>query len=224
VGCRESAWGDDRLEVPVERFVVDLVRADGELVEIQTGSFGALGPKLDVLLDRHRMRIVHPVAAERRIVRVDEKGEVISTHRSPKRATVTAVFDQLVSFPPMLTHPNLTLEVLLLQEDHIRGPRPAARRWSRDPGERRLVRVLESIELRGPEDVVNALPPLPGGAFSTRELAAALRCSVKLAQKTAYCLRAIGVMEPAGRRGRTPLHQVSSIWPASARAAAIEQG
>src|SRR5512145_1327017 len=32
----------DRLEVPVGRFVVDLVRADGELVEVQTGGFGAL--------------------------------------------------------------------------------------------------------------------------------------------------------------------------------------
>ena len=32
----------DRLEVPVGRFVVDLVRADGEMVEVQTGGFGAL--------------------------------------------------------------------------------------------------------------------------------------------------------------------------------------
>ena len=33
----------DRLEVPVGRFVIDLVRADGELVEVQTGGFGAIG-------------------------------------------------------------------------------------------------------------------------------------------------------------------------------------
>src|SRR5689334_5667467 len=77
----------DLLEVPVERFVIDLVRADGELVEVQTGGFGALGAKLDALLDRHRVRIVHPVAAERRIVRVDEHGEVVAARRSPKRGT-----------------------------------------------------------------------------------------------------------------------------------------
>jgi hypothetical protein len=57
----------DRLEVPVDRFVIDLIRADGELVEVQTGGFGPLAAKLDALLDRHRFRIVHPVAAERRI-------------------------------------------------------------------------------------------------------------------------------------------------------------
>jgi hypothetical protein len=101
----------DRLEVPVGRFVIDLVRADGELVEVQTGGFGALGAKLDALLDEHRVRIVHPVAAERRIVRVDEHGEVASVRQSPKRATALEVFDKLVAFPSLLTHPNLTIEV-----------------------------------------------------------------------------------------------------------------
>ncbi|MCZ4491755.1 MAG: hypothetical protein JWP53_686, partial [Conexibacter sp.] len=48
----------DRAEVPMEGYVIDLVRADGELVEIQTGGFSPLGPKLDALLDGHRMRIV----------------------------------------------------------------------------------------------------------------------------------------------------------------------
>ena len=92
----------DRLEVPVGRFVIDLVRADGELVEVQTGGFGALGRKLDALLDEHRVRIVHPIAAERRIVRVDEHGEVVGSRRSPKPATAVAVFDKLVAFPSLL--------------------------------------------------------------------------------------------------------------------------
>src|ERR1041384_6560666 len=100
----------DRLEVPVGRYVIDLVRADGELVEVQTGNFGPLGRKLDALLDEHRVRVVHPVAAERRIVRVDEHGEVLGARRSPKRETFTAVFDKLVAFPALLTHPNLTVE------------------------------------------------------------------------------------------------------------------
>ena len=97
----------DRVEVPVGRFVIDLIRADGELVEVHTGGFGALGTKLDALLDRHRFRIVHPVAAERRIVRADEHGEVLSVRRSPRCGTVVQVFDKLTAFPSLLTHPNL---------------------------------------------------------------------------------------------------------------------
>ena len=201
----------DRLEVPVGGFVIDLVRADGELVEVQTGGFGALGRKLDALLDEHRVRIVHPVAAERRIVRVDEQGEVSSIRRSPKRATAVEVFDKLVAFPVLLTHPNLTIEVLLLREDHVRGARPvSSRRRTRDPGERRLVEVLDRVEFRTIEDILNALPALPLQPFSTRELASLLGCSTLLAQRTAYCLRMIAIVEPAGKRGRTPLHRRSA--------------
>jgi hypothetical protein len=198
----------DRLEVPVDRFVIDLIRADGELVEVQTGGFGPLAAKLDALLDRHRFRIVHPVAAERRIVRVDERGEVLSVRRSPRRGTVVEVFDKLTAFPSLLTHPNLTVEVLLLDEDHIRTAGPVTmRRRTRDPGARRLREVLERIELNDADDVVRALPPLPAQPFSTRELASVLGCRLQLAQRTAYCLRAINIIEASGKRGRTPLHR-----------------
>ena len=200
----------DRLEVPVGRFVIDLLRADGELVEVQTGGFGALGDKLDALLDEHRIRVVHPVAAERRIVRVDEHGQVLGARRSPKRATAVAVFDKLVAFPSLLTHPNLTIEVLLLREDHIRRPRPITTRGrTRDPGERRLIEVLDRVLLRTPEDILAALPALPREPFSTQELATLLGCSTLLAQRTVFCLRMIGIVQPAGRRGRAPLYDLS---------------
>jgi hypothetical protein len=200
----------DRLEVPVGRFVIDLVRADGELVEVQTGGFGPLAPKLDALLDEHRVRIVHPVAAERRIVRVDEAGQVLAARRSPKRATAAEVFDKLVAFPSLLTHPHLTIEVLLLREDHIRRPRPTTVRGrTRDPGERRLVDVLDRIVLRTPADVLAALPALPAEPFSTRELAALMGSGTLLAQRTLYCLRMAGIVEPAGKRGRAPLHALA---------------
>jgi hypothetical protein len=208
----------DRLEVPIGRFVIDVVRADGELVEVQTGGFGPLGAKLDALLDRHRVRIVHPIAAERRIVRVDEQGEVVSIRRSAKRGSVVDVFDKLTAFPSLLTHPNLTIELLLLGEDHVRAARPVTvRRRTRDPGERRLRDVLGRVELRGVDDVVRALPPLPAAPFSTRELASILGCSMLLAQRTAYCLRAVKIIEPAGKRGRTPLHRRMALPVTSSR-------
>lgn len=200
----------DRVEVRVGRFVIDLVRTDGELVEVQTGGFGALGPKLDALLDDHRFRVVHPVAAERRIVRVDEQGEIVSVRRSPKRGTALEVFDKLVAFPSLLSHPNFTIEVFLLREDHVRGVSPTTpRRRTRDPGERRLVEVLDQIEIRNSSDVLQVLPALPREPFSTRDLASLLGCNVVLAQRIAYCLRLLRIVEPAGKRGRTPLHRAA---------------
>jgi hypothetical protein len=208
----------DRAEVRVGRFVIDLVRADGELVEVQTGSFSPLGPKLDALLDDHRVRIVHPVAAERRIIRVDDAGEVTATRRSPLRGGPMAVFDKLVAFPSLVAHPHLTVEVLLCREDHVRAPAPVrTRRRTRDPGQRRLVEVLDRVEVREPRDALALLPAaLPAAEpFSTRELARALRCTLVLAQRTVYCLKLMDLIEPAGRRGRTPLHRPVAQPPAS---------
>jgi hypothetical protein len=196
----------DVFEVRVDGFVIDVVRADGELVEIQTGGVSALRTKLDALLDRHSIRIVHPVPTERRIVRIDGDGTVLSARRSPLRPGAEAIFEGLVSFPTLLSHPHLTVEVVLCSEDHVRAPAPVrGRRFTRDPGERRLVSVLERVELRGPTDAARLLPTLDG-PFTTRELAAAMRVPLPLAQKAAACLRALEVLEPAGRRGRAPLY------------------
>lgn len=201
----------DRFEVPVGRFVIDLVRADGELVEVQTGGFGALGCKLDTLLDQHRVRIVHPIAVQRRIVRVDGLGEVVSARRSPRRATALAVFDQLVAFPSLITHPHLTLELWLLAEDHVRAEQPVTvGRRTRDPGERRLVEVLDRIEVRGSEDLVGLLGGLPPGPFSTTELTARLGCTRRLGGRVVYCLRALEIVESAGQRGRAPLFRAAA--------------
>lgn len=217
------ARAGDRQEVPVDGFVIDIVRADGELVEIQTGGFTALGRKLDALLDAHRVRIVHPVAARTTIVRVDADGEILAQRRSPKRATALEVFDKLVAFPSLLSHPNLAVEVLLLHEQHLRGPAATVRRGRRrDPGERRMLELLGRVELKGPAgalELIGALPPAP---FTTREVAAALECRTVLAQRVVYCLRLADLLEPAGRRGAAPLYRprraATRATPSKARA------
>jgi hypothetical protein len=204
----------DVAEVKFGRFVIDLVRADGELVEVQTGGFSPLGPKLDALLDEHRMRIVHPVPARRRIVRVDAQGEILSARRSPLKGSVWDVFDRLVSFPSLVAHPNLVVEVLLCAEDHIRAPeagRSRSGRRRRDPGERRLTEVVGSEVLASPADCAALLPDaLRSEPFTTRELAAALGVRMVLAQRIAYCLRGMDVLADAGKRGRAPLHAVAA--------------
>jgi len=204
----------DVAEVKYGRYVIDLVRADGELVEVQTGGFSPLGPKLDALLDEHRMRIVHPVPAQRRIIRVDANGEVLSSRRSPLKGGVWDVFDRLVSFPSLLAHPNLTVEVLLCAEDHVRAPeagRSRSGRRRRDPGERRLTEVVGSEVLASPADCAALLPDvLRAKPFTTRELATAVGCRMILAQRIAYCLRGMEVLADAGKRGRAPLHEVAA--------------
>lgn len=208
---RHLARPGDRFEVPVGRWVIDLVRADGELVEVQTGGFGPLGTKLDGLLDTHRMRLVHPVPGRRWVVRTDAAGAQLSRRRSPKEGRPAELFDVLVAFPTLIGHPNLVLEVLLCEEEHVRAEAPVRTgRRRRDPGVRRLVGVLESYEIRRPADVLGLLgSSLPADTFSTAELASRLGAPTVLAQRIVFCLRLLELIEPAGKRGHAPLHRVA---------------
>lgn len=211
---RELAGPGARFEVPVDRFVIDAVTADGTLLEIQTGNFAALGPKLDTLLDRHRIRVVHPVAVQRWVVRADAQGTVTSRRRG-RSGSLLDVFDQLVSFPTLVGHPNLRLEVVAVAEDHVRATAPGTSRSGRrrrDPGVRHLVQVLEGRVLREPSDVLALVTErLPGGRLpeelTTASLAAALGTPTVLTQRIVFCLRHLELLEPAGRQGHAPLYR-----------------
>ena len=101
----------DRLEALVGGRVVDLVRSDGELVEVQTGSLGKIVPKvLALAAGGHRVRVVYPVSVEREIRRLDPKTEeLLSVRRSPKRGDRYSVFDELVKAAGLIASRNVTV-------------------------------------------------------------------------------------------------------------------
>ena len=80
----------DRVEVPLDGFVIDLVRGD-TLIEVQTRGFASMRRKFDTLLDHHAIRLVHPIAATKWIRKVDADGAEVSRRRSPKRGIVADV-------------------------------------------------------------------------------------------------------------------------------------
>ncbi len=199
----------DHVEAPIDGFVVDLVR-DELLIEIQTRGFSAMRRKFDLLLDAHPMRLVHPVAAEKWIVKLDGDGKEASRRRSPKRGIAADVCEELVAFPSLLSHPNFTLEVALVEEEEVRRP-DAKKGWRRGGyviEERRLVDVLETVELACPEALLGLLPHDLPEPFSTGELAAGLGRSRHVAREVAYCLRVAGAVETVGRDKRGILYRL----------------
>lgn len=217
----------DQFEVSVDGFVADIVRGD-LLIEIQTRHLGALKRKLYKLVEDHPLHLVYPIAAEKWIVRVDEDGAPIGRRRSPRRGTLVSVFAELVSFPGLLCHPNFTLEVLLIREEETRcrdqeqGPARRRRNWRRKgwaTQERRLLEVVSRHLLAGPTDAAALLPATLPSSFTTGELAASAGQPVWLSRKMAYCLREMGVLAVAGKRGRSTLFERTG---ASAPVACLE--
>jgi hypothetical protein len=70
---------------------------------------------------------------------------------------------------------------------------------------RSLVAVEQSLLIDGPADAAALLPEL-AATFDTAELAAAGNIDRRLAQRMAYCLRALGVIAPVGKRGGSVLY------------------
>jgi hypothetical protein len=196
----------DLLEQKVGGYVVDLVRGE-LLVEFQTGGFAPLRRKLEALLETHPVRLVAPVPVSRRIVRLSDDGEILSARRSPKRGCLHDVFSRLVSIPALLGHAGFELEVLLTLEEEARMLRPgrAYRRRGWVVQGRSLVAVEQSLLIAGPADAGRLLPEL-AATFDTADLAAAGQIDRQLAQRMAYCLRALGVITPVGKRGASILY------------------
>ena len=206
-----KAWyaqPDDRFEVSVDGFVVDIVRGD-LLIEVQTGNFSSIKRKMRALAENHPVRLVYPVAQEKWIVRLakDESG-ILGRRKSPKRGRLEHVFAELVSFPALLANPNFALEALLIQEEEVRRY-DGKRGWRRHgwvTQERRLLDVVDRRLFETPADMVALLPSALAQPFTTADLGIALAKPRWLAQKMAYCLREMGAIKAVGKRGNAILY------------------
>jgi hypothetical protein len=194
----------DSFEVNVDGSVIDIVRGE-LLVEIQTRGFSALKRKLEKLVTNHVVRLVYPIAAEKWIVRLsDDRAMELGRRKSPKHGAMTELFRELVSFPHLISHPNFSLEVLLIQEEEVRQ-QGLARNWRRrgwGTVERRLVQVMDRRLFAAPADLAALLPTTLNEPFTTIGLADAIDQPRWLAQKMVYCLRSMGVIAEAGKQGK----------------------
>ena len=185
----------DRFEVPLEGFVVDLVRGD-TLIEIQTGGFAAMGRKLDHLLGDYHVHIVHPIAVGSWIERRE-----LPTRKSPKRGCLHDVFAELVSVPTILDHPNLTIEVFLVEVDVVKVADPTMRRrrggWR--TVDRRLRRVVSQHGLRTTTDLLSLLPDGLPSPWTTKDVAVLSGLPRRTAQQMAYVLKANRLADEVAR-------------------------
>jgi hypothetical protein len=202
----------DRLEVPVDGFVIDIVR-DDLLIEIQTRNFAAINSKLRKLTLSYQVRLVYPVVQEKWIVRSTANGGGIAVRRkSPKRGRLEDLFWELVSIPQLLSNPNFSLEVLMIREEETRRYHGQRKRWRRKGWViegRRLVDVLDR-RLFGTSADWLAFVPDSLQSFTTKDLATVAETRRDLAQKMAYCLRQANMIELIGKQGRGNLYRVAT--------------
>jgi hypothetical protein len=199
----------DRLEVRLDGYVIDLVRGE-LLIEIQTSNFSSMKSKLNDLVKQHPVRLVHPIAQEKWIVRLDTDQKTrLRRRKSPKKGSPIHLFSELVRIPDLIIDPNFSLEVVLIQEEELwlNDGKGSWRRKGWSIYDRRLIRVLSTTSLATAESFRDLLPDSLPQPFSSRDLALALEQPRYLAQKMAYCLRKMGAINQVGKRGRSLLYE-----------------
>ncbi len=206
---------EDAFEVKLEGYFIDLIHEE-VLIEVQTGSFGAIRKKLTVLCENHPVRLVYPVAVEKWVVLQPLEADGSPVRRkSPRRDSLYSLFRELIYLPKLMQHPNFSLQVLLIQEEEMRQSNGKTRRrhekgWVKV--ERRLIQVVGQRTFTTPADLSTLLPEEVGNLFTTQELAKATRQPDWLARRMIYCLKEMGELQPAGKRGRSNLFARPQVW------------
>lgn len=196
----------DRFEQPVDGYVIDMVRGD-LLIEVQTGACTPLRDKLTDLLERHRVRLVLPLARTRTIERVDVDGAGLSRRRAPWEGRIEDIFERLVSIPALIAHRRFELEILIIADRELRVRVAGRGRRAFGVQGRALVDVLERELIRGVADLLALLPAGLAEPFSTLDLARAAGLPRTTAQQMVYCLRCAGGLERVGKRARSHLYR-----------------
>ena len=201
-----------RLEVPLGQYRIDVVNND-ELIEIQHGSLAAIRDKIGRLLDEHRVRVVKPIVSRKHLIKRAGKGKrVVDRRLSPKRGSVLDLFDELVYFTRVFPHPNLHLEVPLVEIEEWRFPGHGRRRRRRHNDhqveDQKLLSVGKVYRFHRAVDLQRLLPTSLPRPFHTGHLADALRIDRWVAQRIAYCLRKVGAAVQTGKQGNALLYQL----------------
>ncbi len=210
---RNYAGADGVLEAVVGRYVCDAVRADGVIVEVQTGSFGPLRAKVEALAASGPVRIIHPIPAERHIELRDAAGSLIRRRRSPKKGSPWDLFESLVYAPLLPLVRGVTIELAMTEETERRvdDGRGSWRRKGISISGRELLRIKETHVLGSPADYRRFAPFGSEDTFGTAELAAAAGISAALARKALYVLLRIGVVDEIEKKGNAKRYRLATI-------------
>ncbi len=199
------------VEHKLGRYRIDVV-CDGELIEIQHGSLAAIRDKVADLTKKHRMLVVKPIIVRKRLVKSKSQGgRVVDRRLSPKTGSVLDLFDELVYFTRVFPHPNLTLEVALIDIEEWRYPGHGRRRYRRQNDhvvdDQKLVKLHEVHRFQTRRDLLRLIPSDLPDPFHTGDLAEAMSIPRNKAQQIAYCLRNMDALQECGKQVNARLYR-----------------
>ena len=109
------------IEQSIDGFIIDVL-IDNCIIEIQTKSLAQQRRKLEHFLDDYRYKIVLPIPRNKYIITIDpqKRTDKFPRRLSPKHGTPADMFKEIVYLTKYITHPNMIIELLMIQEEELR--------------------------------------------------------------------------------------------------------
>ena len=206
-------WLDDNPahhEIPLPCGKVADIFDGTAVTEVQTGSFSPLRKKLEVLLPDYPVTVVHPVVRRKYLTWIDpETGETTPARRSPRVGSFTDGGKELVYLLPLLSHPNLTVRLVLMDAEEQR----LADGWGSGGkrGSHRAVLLPLSVEdtltLTCPADYAALIPAALPDTFTAAEFGKAAKMQGRNLNGTLKVLLDRGVITRTGKEGNAWIYE-----------------
>jgi hypothetical protein len=192
-------------EQQVGDFVCDGIGKGGELIEVQTGSFGPLKRKIPGFTAHSPVRIIHPIILTKYIELYDESGSLIRRRKSPRSGTVWDLFGSLLYAPELPLLPRLSVELALVDitEKRVADGKGSWRRKGASIKDKEILTWHGAILLEKKQDYRRFAPFKKGEEFTVKDLAKKVHIDAVIARKTLYVLLKMKLLERKGKRGNS---------------------
>jgi hypothetical protein len=189
-------------EAEVDGFVADGINAEGEYIEVQTGSFGPLKKKAAGLALQHRLRVIYPVIITKYIEVFNKKGRRLYRRKSPRKGSPWDLFDVLVYAPNLPLIPGLVIELALVDaaEQRVQDGKGSWRRRGISIHDRQMLTLHDTITLEKPSDYIRFIPFKMNEQFTSALLSQRVGIPVDLARKVLYVFVRLGLVEKTGKK------------------------
>lgn len=212
--CEDESFHEVKIPKLTSGFLYADIKINNHIYEIQTRNFNALRDKLDEFLKKYQVTIVHPIAYEKNVFKIDEDNKIVSKKKSPKKGNPLELFYELYKIKSYLQNELLSFKIIMINIDEYR--KIVAKKHYRSSGYIRQVQIpkeiIRIIDLKNKGDYLSLLDgyPLPI-QFTSKEFAKCTHITQKKATVALNILTYLNVLTRVGKIQKSYLYEKNTI-------------
>ena len=195
-------------EKKISNKIVDIC-IDNKIYEIQTKAFHNLRSKLDVLLENYEVTIIYPCIINKKIVKFNENGEVISSKKSPKKGKPIDALFEFYKIKQYLNHPNLKFKLFCFNVDEYQQTiKPT---YKNRRGKIRIDQVpnelLDVLDINNINDYLKIVPVI-NNKFTYKDFLKETKINKKHASYIFSVIKYLGIYIQVDKNGKEYIYEM----------------